>query len=784
MGEAIALALGGLLLGALFFLLGIIGYLLFPVIRVGGPARSRWYVASTGSGSPYLVENGIPYPTRVDEDNLYSIDLDGEWELSVDGGPWEPTSVPGNWNLPGSAHTAAFGRARYRRTFRVDAWEFWGGPDALAASARAGAATAEADAAPGDPSAPWFRLVLEGVLLRSRVWLNGTYLGGREGGYTPVVLDASAALQPGLNELLVESDNRLTATSLPPSIMRGHAPGWYPYGGIHRSVRLERVPQRSICAVRLRATPQPAAGGRLSGSVLVHSARERRGGPAGAPPPSAAPPRNVAVSLHGPDGALLARTTAEMAAEADAPGTAAPGTAAPGTAAARQSASRRGHRRDTELNRDRPAVTEYRFSIELSQVSRYTPADPALYYVELRLPPQTPAGPADTAGGPEAAAAGVTGPAAYAASTATGSAASAGPADTAGHAVTVRTGFRSVGTRGRQLILNGEALFLRGIAKHEDHPDSGSVVRAADVARDLDLIRDLGANYIRLAHYPHDPKLLDAARDRGLLLSQEIPLYQAGTGFLAWLEEQRPIQEFPLRRFGLRQLADPLLRANAHRELMEMIERDRNNPAILFWSLGNECYSLFRRSARRFAELRRTARRFDPTRPTTVAEATYNIPALDRFRAAARRVDIASINMYYGWYYGSPRLPLWRRRARRQLTRFSAIVGRRPVIISECGADAAPGRSEADGIWRAERVRGKRSYSEEYQAELLAAYVRLARAHPSVTGISPWIFADFACPWFPSNPIPGYNLKGILSADRHPKEAYRAVRELYEGRSP
>lgn len=94
----------------------------------------------------------------------------------------------------------------------------------------------------------------------------------------------------------------------------------------------------------------------------------------------------------------------------------------------------------------------------------------------------------------------------------------------------------------------------------------------------------------------------------------------------------------------------------------------------------------------------------------------------------------------------------------------------------------APGRSEADGPWKAERVRRGKSYSEEYQERLLHEYCRLIEKRPYICGISPWVFADFLCSWFPGNPIPFYNLKGLLSRERLPKRAFHALSQLYRQR--
>ena len=103
----------------------------------------------------------------------------------------------------------------------------------------------------------------------------------------------------------------------------------------------------------------------------------------------------------------------------------------------------------------------------------------------------------------------------------------------------------------------------------------------------------------------------------------------------------------------------------------------------------------------------------------------------------------------------------------------------KPVIISECGAEAAPGRRDKDGLWIAERFPPGKTYSEDYQERLLEHYVSYALKTDFIAGISPWVFADFFCPEFPSNPVPYYNSKGVVSKDRVPKKSYHMLKRLY-----
>ncbi len=313
----------------------------------------------------------------------------------------------------------------------------------------------------------------------------------------------------------------------------------------------------------------------------------------------------------------------------------------------------------------RAPFAAYRIVLPAAKPRPYGPGAPALYTIELRLR------------------------------------AAAGTDST----VAFKTGWRRVEVSGERLLWNGAPIFLRGICKHEDEPTLGATPTPALIESDLDLVEDLHANYVRLAHYPHAAPALRAARDRGILISEEIPLYQAGMGFAGWAWKSRELASFPATRFGLRQLHDPALLRNACRQLIEMIERDRNNPAIAFWSAGAENYGLFDGARAAPAFLRDVARRFDPTRPVTVAELTYGAAHLDGRRSATAPMDLVSIDLDPGW------LPGEGDDAGPYLDALRAAVGPKPIVISGCGAGAAK------------------------------SLARAAETRPFVAGVAPWVRA-------------------------------------------
>ncbi|HKP94697.1 MAG TPA: glycoside hydrolase family 2 TIM barrel-domain containing protein [Fibrobacteria bacterium] len=335
------------------------------------------------------------------------------------------------------------------------------------------------------------------------------------------------------------------------------------------------------------------------------------------------------------------------------------------------------------------------------------------------------------------------------------------------------TGFRDLTVADASLRMDGKALFLKGISKMEDDPASGQTQTPGMMRRDLGLIRDMGANYVRLAHYPHHEAEARLARDMGLMVGEEIAYFHVGEGWSQWMVDFQGWAGFPFSSFGLKQMHRKDLLLHAQKSLIELIERDGGNPAVILWSLGNESYSLNDRAGRVYAWLRESARAFDPSRPVSMAEMTYYLPMLDARRSSPRFLDVASVNMYYGWYFGEAE------GAGDHLDRFHARYPGKAVLLSEFGAEAALGRTDASGFRTGDRVFFPRTYSEEYQASLLEAHVRTALARPYVLGVSPWVFADFYCPWFPRNPVPDYNTKGVVTRERAPKLGYFALQKLY-----
>jgi beta-glucuronidase len=301
-------------------------------------------------------------------------------------------------------------------------------------------------------------------------------------------------------------------------------------------------------------------------------------------------------------------------------------------------------------------------------------------------------------------------------------------------------GFRTVETRGSQIVLNGKPVFLRGISIHEEAPLRGGRAYSEDDARTLfKWAKDLGCNFVRLAHYPHNENEIREADRVGLLVWSEIPVYWD----IAW--------------------TNPETLANAKQQLQESIARDHNRASVIFWSLSNE--TPVRPDRTEFLKsLAAEARKLDPTRLITSALNHVDDDGPDHRvlnDPAGSFLDVLGLNEYYGWYFGRPE------DADRQLwsTRYE-----KPLIVSEFGAETPYGK-HGDSATR---------WTEEYQANLYVHQLTMIDKIPGLAGLSPWLLMDFRSPRRPLTGIQDYfNRKGLLSDKGDRKQAFSILQKYY-----
>jgi beta-glucuronidase len=301
-------------------------------------------------------------------------------------------------------------------------------------------------------------------------------------------------------------------------------------------------------------------------------------------------------------------------------------------------------------------------------------------------------------------------------------------------------GFRTIEVQGTKILLNGKPIFLRGISMHEEAPfREGRAFSLEDAQTLLGWVKELGCNFVRLAHYPHNENEIRLADRMGLLIWPEIPVYWD----IDW--------------------QNPATLANAEAQLRDMIARDHNRAAVILWSLSNE--TPIRADRLQFLrQLAQDARELDSTRLVTSAmnhvdETGVNVRTLSD--PLGDVLDVLGLNEYLGWYWGKPEDAdgmQWK------------SVWNKPIIVSEFGGGAQFGRhGDADERW-----------TEEYQANLYQHQLRMVERMPNLAGLTPWILMDFRSP---ARMLPGiqdyHNRKGLISNRGERKQAFYVLQKSY-----
>jgi beta-glucuronidase len=316
--------------------------------------------------------------------------------------------------------------------------------------------------------------------------------------------------------------------------------------------------------------------------------------------------------------------------------------------------------------------------------------------------------------------------------------------------LTDKIGFRTIATKGAQILLNGKPIYLRGISVHEEEigANPGRSITPEAAHQLLSLVKDgLHGNYVRLAHYPHSEVMTREADRIGLLVWSEIPIY--------WRVA----------------FDNPKVLEKARAMLAEEIARDRNRASIIIWSIANETPVSEARNKFLFT-LADDVHRIDPTRLLSAAlltergtvdghaEMILNDPL-------SAKVDVVAINTYNGWYTDDKLADVpnitWR------------VPADKPLVFSELGADAKAGFHDPQTM---------RKESEDYQAAYFRATLKMADKIPTLTGMSPWVLKDFRSPRR-QHPVfeQGWNRKGLISETGERKQAFSVLADYYANKA-
>jgi beta-galactosidase len=327
------------------------------------------------------------------------------------------------------------------------------------------------------------------------------------------------------------------------------------------------------------------------------------------------------------------------------------------------------------------------------------------------------------------------------------------------HRVTQRFGLRSFDFRPHgPFMLNGERLLLRGTHYHEDHAGVAGAVPDEVVRETLRMIKEMGANFVRLGHYQQAPLVLDLCDELGLLVWEEIPWCRGGLGGERYQRQARD-----------------MLRA--------LIDQHYNHPSVILWGLGNENdwpgdFEVFDQAKIRafMIELNTLAHQLDSSRKTSIRRCDFckDIP------------DVYSPSIWAGWYSG--RYAEYRKSAEKEMKSverfFHAEWGgdsharRHSEDPERALADVATGQGTAEKGLAYKQTGGKAraskdgDWSESYICNLFDWHLMEQERMPDLTGSAQWIFKDFATPLRPENPVPRVNQKGVVERDLTPKEGY------------
>jgi beta-galactosidase len=306
--------------------------------------------------------------------------------------------------------------------------------------------------------------------------------------------------------------------------------------------------------------------------------------------------------------------------------------------------------------------------------------------------------------------------------------------------------------------LNGEKLFLRGTQRHQDHAGFAAAMPDDLLRKEMQMVKDMGANFIRLGHYQQPRLALDLCDELGLIVWEELCWCRGGVG-------------------------GPEYREQGRRMMRNMIDQHRNHPSVVFWGLGNETdwpgdFPVQDKDGIRayMSELNDIAHKADPARLT----------AIRRNEFAREIPDVYSPSIWAGWYSG-------------RYTEYKASVQKQVgqvdrMLHIEWGGDSHAGRHSEDpdkviasistgqGTEEKDRAylltggtaRASRDgdWSETYICNLFDWHLKEQETMDFMAGSAMWVFKDFCTPLRPENPVPRVNQKGVVERDLTPKEGY------------
>ncbi len=244
-----------------------------------------------------------------------------------------------------------------------------------------------------------------------------------------------------------------------------------------------------------------------------------------------------------------------------------------------------------------------------------------------------------------------------------------------------RLGIRTFVVDGGRLLLNGKPVYLTGFGMHEDHPIVGKQHNDTMMLRDFELLNWIGANSMRTSHYPYSSDIMDYCDEQGILVIDEVPAVGQNFGVAGGIFGGGAVKP----TFGPDTIGEPAQRLHAQM-IRELVNRDKNHPCVIIWSIANEPESGTESAENYFRPLFEVARQADPTRPVGFVNVMLNPHGNCRLHPYC---DVIMLNRYYGWYVNTGDLAA----AQIDMTKeLAAWAGEgKPIIMTEFGADTYPG---------------------------------------------------------------------------------------------
>ena len=508
-----------------------------------------------------------------------------------------------------------------------------------------------------------YKLYFEGSNITTKVYVNGTEVGGHIGGYIGFTLDISKFIKEGSNEVLVRVDNSYNIEVIP-----SQKSDFIIYGGITRDVWLLTMSKNNIDNIQITTPQVSEKSATLNILATVKDTNNSNG-------------LSYIAQLTNPKGKIVASQKGTFSGE------------------------------NTSINFKNIK------NPELWDINK-----PNLYSVSVSL----------LENGIEK------------------------------DKIQDKVGFRWYEFKDNgPFFLNGKRVLIRGTHRHEEHAGVGAAMSNEQQRKDMESIKEMGANFVRLAHYPQDPEVYKACDELGLLVWDELPWCRGGIGNQVW-------------------------QTNAKNMLAEIINQNYNHPSIVLWSLGNEMSWLpdfkdgdnIEKMNVFLSELNDIAHKLDPTRKTVIR----------KYEEGSKIVDVFSPSIWSGWYSGSFKS------YKKAIDKYK--LDYKHFIHAEYGGDSQVGRHSENPIngegqiksegWEEAIVQTKVAniaqigdWSESYIVDLFDWHLHISENDPTFVGNLQWSFKDFATPLRPEDDIPYMNQKGLVDRNGNPKDAYYVFKSYW-----